>query len=83
LYLDQGREQHIVGKREEAQTHSRAMMNVHLHKSEGYLPSRTLQKILQLPGERARMIRTDMYAPSPRASSTWEEALPKDFMSKK
>ena len=56
LYLDRGREHQILGHREEAQTWSRMMMIIHLHESEGYLPSRILQRILELPRERARMI---------------------------
>ena len=36
LILDQSREQQILGHREEAQTRSRMMMIVHLHKSGGY-----------------------------------------------
>ena len=58
------------------------MMNVPLHKSEGYLPSRILQKILQLPKGWARMIWTKMYASSRRAGLAQEEVLSKDFLSK-
>jgi hypothetical protein len=44
LILNQGREQHDMGQREEAQTRSRVMMIVLLHKGEEDLPSSTREE---------------------------------------
>jgi hypothetical protein len=44
LILNQGREQHDMGQREEAQTRSRVMMIVRLHKGEEDLPSSTREE---------------------------------------
>ena len=64
----------------EAQTRSRVMMDVFLNKSEGYLPSHILQRILELPREQPWMIWTEMYASSPRAGFAREVAWPEDFL---